>query len=55
MGLQAGGTPAARGGAAGHGNGWRQGHAPAGFLGVRIALATLEGGVAESALAHGCV
>ncbi|MNT35597.1 hypothetical protein D3C72_1716300 [compost metagenome] len=54
MGLQAGGAPASRG-AAGHGNGGRQSHAPARLLGVRVKLAALESGAAQAALAHDCV
>jgi len=55
MRLQAGGAPAARGSAAGQGNGGRQGQAPARLLGVRVKLAALESGAAQAALAHDCV
>ena len=55
MGLQAGGAPAAHGSAARHGHGRRQSRTPAWSIGIRIKLATFEGGTAEAALAHGCV
>ena len=55
MRLQAGRAPATDGAIAGHGNGRRQGHAPTGSAGLRVSLATLEGGAAAGAYAHGCV
>jgi hypothetical protein len=55
MRLQASRTPATGDGAARHGHGGRQGRAPAWAAGLRVSLATLEGGAAESTLAHGCV
>ena len=55
MRLKAGRAPAADGATTGHGHGGRQDRAPAWLAGLRVSLATLEGGAAACAYAHGCV